>query len=94
MTTTVAATSTTAAPTTTTGAGGFKQLTDKIDTSLTYCSEVDNGVTAGRIIGGTFVDRNSWPALVRVAGICGGTIIANHWVLTAAHCIAEGPGYG
>ena len=66
-TTTIAATSTTAAPTTTTGAGGFKQLTDKIDTSLTYCSETDNGVTSGRIIDGTIVDKNSWPALVRVA---------------------------
>ena len=66
----------------------------RIDDSLTYCSEGDNGFGSGRIIGGTYASRNSWPSIVAIrvlegsgsAHQCGGTIIANHWVVTAAHC--------
>ena len=66
-TTTVAATTTTVAATTTTGAGGFKQLTDKIDTSLTFCSDADNGATnGGRVIGGVTADASSWPTIAAV----------------------------
>ena len=64
-TTTISATTTTVAATTTTGAGGFKQLTDKIDTSLTFCSDADNGAS-GRVIGGVTADPNTWPSIAAV----------------------------
>ena len=66
----------------------------KIDTNLTYCSESDNGfASAGKIIGGIYADQNSWPSIVDLRVLngagsehqCGGTVIANDWVVTAAH---------
>ncbi|KAM5271733.1 transmembrane protease serine 11D [Ctenodactylus gundi] len=43
-----------------------------------------------RIIGGTIVDEGDWPWQVslRVNGAhhCGGVLISNTWILTAAHC--------
>ncbi|NXX77733.1 TMPSD protease, partial [Urocolius indicus] len=45
---------------------------------------------SGRIIGGTETSVSKWPWQVSVQygpiHICGGTIIAAQWVLTAAHC--------
>ena len=82
-------------PTTAPSGQEFKPTpSHKIDDSLTYCSEGDNGFGSGRIIGGTYASRNSWPSTVAIRVLsadgsehqCGGTIIANHWVVTAAHC--------
>ncbi|KAG7227830.1 hypothetical protein INR49_013624 [Caranx melampygus] len=47
-----------------------------------------------RIVGGENATARSWPWQVSihylVSHICGGTLINNQWVLTAAHCIPEG----
>lgn len=44
-----------------------------------------------RIVGGTAAEKNSWPSLVslRLNGrfFCGGSLIAPHKILTAAHCV-------
>jgi len=48
----------------------------------------------GRIVGGVEAGDNSWPWMVRLqlfdkhgmTTSCGGSVIANRWVLSAAHC--------
>ncbi|XP_065376314.1 chymotrypsin-like elastase family member 2A [Macaca fascicularis] len=55
-----------------------------------------------RVVGGEEATPNSWPWQVSVLynsngnwyHICGGTLIANNWVLTAAHCISDNRTYG
>jgi secreted trypsin-like serine protease len=51
------------------------------------------------IIGGTPAEEGAWPWQVRLfesmddqEGFCGGSLIANDWVLTAAHCVYDGDG--
>ncbi|CAG03184.1 unnamed protein product [Tetraodon nigroviridis] len=53
--------------------------------------------TVSRVVGGEDVRANSWPWQVSLQyksgssfyHTCGGTLIANQWVLTAAHCIGS-----
>jgi len=49
-----------------------------------------------RIVGGHEAKRHQWPWMVALFiddhKFCGGTLISDEWVLTAAHC-AEGAGY-
>ncbi|KAI8521354.1 hypothetical protein Bbelb_011080 [Branchiostoma belcheri] len=52
--------------------------------------------SSGKILGGAQATANSWPwqvslRLVRANGIhfCGGSLISDQWVLTAAHCVHE-----
>ena len=85
---------TTKAPTTPSGSEFKPTPSHKIDDSLEYCSEGENGFGSSRIVGGVYATQHSWPSIVNLrvkdgAGSdhqCGGTIIANHWVVTAAHC--------
>jgi len=43
-----------------------------------------------KIVGGIEAKANSWPWQVLLFdgdGICGGSIISNQWIVTAAHCL-------
>lgn len=51
-------------------------------------------VAAGRVIGGTDASAGEWPWQAKLETrkdgfICGGSLIAPTWVMTAAHCISE-----
>jgi len=49
-------------------------------------------------VGGVTAEESNWPFLVRLVlgrglttGTCGGTVIADEWILTAAHCCKASP---
>ncbi|CAJ0925939.1 unnamed protein product [Ranitomeya imitator] len=53
-------------------------------------SSTNNTIPKGRIVGGSITSPGSWPWLVniRLNGelMCGGVLLGDGWVLTAAHC--------
>ena len=52
-------------------------------------SEVRTGLgqSEQRIVGGNTAERYSWPWIVHFDRVgCGGTIVSQNWVVTAAHC--------
>lgn len=55
------------------------------------------GTTEEFIVGGAPAAEGAWPWQVRLldskdpqSGFCGGSLISNQWVLTAAHCVVQG----
>jgi len=61
------------------------------------CGKVDVALTTSRIVGGENALKDSWPMIVslRFYGStdhsCGGTIVSNSYILTAAHCLRQIP---
>ena len=54
-------------------------------------------ISSDFIVGGTPAQEGAWPWQVRLlddfdvrSGFCGGSLIADQWVLTAAHCVVQG----
>ena len=69
----------------------FSQVVNNIQPGLTCTSFKKSSDGADRIVGGIIAGKNEYPWQVRLqlsqnGGLCGGTIIHDEWVLTAAHC--------
>ena len=71
----------------------FQPRTDAIPSTLKTCS--NNKPSPARIVGGLDqADHTHWPWFARLElfvgdnppGMCGGSIIRDNWVVTAAHC--------
>ena len=52
---------------------------------------INNVKCQNRIIGGKNAEQGKWPFVVSIISkkqvFCGGTIISDHSILTAAHCL-------
>jgi len=83
------------APPTTTAGPEFEPLTNNIPSSLNTCSP-GNRQTLDKIVNGVDADQTHWPWMARLflkenpgdnsGWACGGAIINNNWLITAAHC--------
>jgi len=75
----------------------FAELNNQIDTDLATCSSADNGLPIEeRIVNGENANISDWPWIVELelssGHSCGGSAINDEWILTAAHCCADGDG--
>ena len=60
--------------------------------SISQCNTKNNNRMA-RVVGGSpsSIEQMPWMAfLISVYGYCGSVIIAERWILTAAHCLGKG----
>lgn len=62
----------------------------------TFCGAANFKLDANRIVGGSFAEKNQFPHQIAIIFRgrlrCGGSIIKHNWVITAAHCVADGFG--
>ncbi|CAG5104716.1 Oidioi.mRNA.OKI2018_I69.chr1.g1478.t1.cds [Oikopleura dioica] len=79
----------------------FAPLSNSISPGLQTCSESENfpelAGPMGKIVGGVQVLENEWPWIAQLKfdlndgqeRLCGGSVIANRWVISAAHCCLD-----
>jgi len=57
-------------------------------------SRDDKRIVGDRVVGGQEIVQGAWPWLAAVGSNsagprCGGSLIADRWVVTAAHCFSD-----
>lgn len=60
--------------------------------TTTSCGCSKASISVGRIVGGETASPSSWGWAVSIsinsASLCGGSILSNSWIITAAHCVS------
>lgn len=71
------------------------QLTYPCNSSA-ICGCSSNPASVSRIVGGESAGRDTWGWAVSLSitmgtdtGLCGGAILSNFWIITAAHCVID-----
>ena len=68
----------------------FDETTDQIPSGLQCTTGLPNAPENSKIVGGVIAEEGTYPWQVRLEldgwGSCGGAIIDDRWVMTAAHC--------